>query len=103
MPNAMTAQPNIGGALCGSMVWTSNLRQLRLGEEKDRKNKEEERKKKPHDENILSASATQDAIKKELELPPRRLNATLYFVNGNSEYIVRRICALKQRDRMEYL
>ena len=44
MPNVMTAQPNIGGALCGSMVWTSNLRQLRLGEEKDRK-KQRRRKK----------------------------------------------------------
>ena len=45
MPNVMAALPNIGGALYGSSVevWqTSDLRPLRLGEEK----KEEEDRRK---------------------------------------------------------
>jgi len=43
MPNVMAILPNIGGALCSTpQSLTSNLRPLRLGEEKK---KEEERKK----------------------------------------------------------
>jgi len=48
-------------------VWqTSSLRPLRLGEEIQKEEEEERRrriKKKPQNENIMSASATQAAIK----------------------------------------
>ena len=48
-------------------VWqTSNMRRLRLGEEK--KKKEKRRKKKPQGKNIMSASATQGGHNKKDQL-----------------------------------
>ena len=34
--------------VCGSMVWTSNLRRLRLGEEKDRKKTKKKKERRNH-------------------------------------------------------
>jgi len=56
-------------------IWqTSNLRRLRLGEER----KKEERKKKPHGKNIMSASATQGGHNKNV-LAFLFLNVFVFF------------------------
>jgi len=40
--------------MCGSIWWTSNLRQLRLGEEKKEEEEDRKKKKKPQDKNIMA-------------------------------------------------